>query len=90
MTEYQRYTARDRKMMLEGLANSAGFQILCERWHDKVARDLDAKIFDVKTSDTEARILRETRARLMDAYQPKKLIESLIAQAKTEAAREET
>lgn len=89
MTESQRYTARDRLMMLQGLANSTGFAILCEKWQDKVARDLDAKIFNVETTDTEARILRETRARLMDSYKPEKLIDSLIAQAKTEATREQ-
>jgi hypothetical protein len=43
--------------------------------------ELDAKIFDVRTPDSEVRVLREVRRRLVSDWDVRKIAESLASEA---------
>lgn len=85
-----RYSAADRAVLLRSLEANAGFIFYCEQLAEKMTREIDAKVWDTKTTDEEARILRETRKRLTGGFSPEKIVKSLIAAAEQEAERDKS
>ena len=85
-----RFPASDRAHLLRSLEAHAGFHFYCEQLAEKMRREIDAKVWDVATTDGEARILRETRKRLTDGFSPEKIVKSLLAAAEQEAERDKS
>jgi hypothetical protein len=76
------------KNALESLAGQPGWQLYCERVSDIVAREIDAKIFDRKTSDQERRDLVNARALLVESYSPEKIRQGMVARYQGELIKE--
>ncbi len=81
-------TAKHRLQALNELDGSYGFAIFVKRWREQVGKEIDKVVYDPKTSDDERRNLVHARKYLVENFDPGKLVNSLIAGAKTEAARE--
>lgn len=80
---------RDRLTLLENLEHHAGFHLFIREWEKRVHSSLTDRILDVATTDGETRILKESRARLVEGFAPLKVVQSAIVAAKSEALREE-
>lgn len=85
-----RYPAADRVRLLRSLEIHPAFVFYCEQLAEKTRKEIEAKVWDTKTPDEEARILRETRKRLTEGFSPEKIVKSLLAAAEQEAEREKT
>lgn len=85
-----RYATADRLRLLKGMALHPGFIFFCQRWDEKISKEIDARVWDTETSNEEARVLRETRKRLRDGFSPDKILMTLISSCETEVEREKS
>lgn len=88
MATEQPLSAQSRHIALRALEHNDAFAIYCERHADIVSKQIEAKIFDLATTDEECRVLRQARKLLAENYAPGKMLQSMLVQAKTEAERE--
>jgi hypothetical protein len=79
---------RSAKLALDSLGGHPGWPIYCERFDQIVQREIDAKIFDPKSTDEERRTLVAARILLVGTYLPSKMRESMLAALRTEIQRE--
>ncbi|HEX2099181.1 MAG TPA: hypothetical protein VHF69_00875 [Candidatus Synoicihabitans sp.] len=77
----------DRVRLLLALETHPGFHFFVERHAQILAQDIDAAIFDTKTSDEDCRLLREVRKRMVDQYAPEKILQKLIVSTQGERDR---
>jgi hypothetical protein len=82
------YAPVDRLALLRALAVHPAFLLYCERVSEKLAKEIEAKVWDVETADFEARILRETRKRIAESFAPERIVAGLIATAENDAEAE--
>lgn len=87
MPDSQRIDPRSAKLALDSLGGNPGWPIYCDRFEEIVRKQIEAKIFDLKTSDEERRTLVAARQLLVENYTPEKMRESMLAAARTEIAR---
>lgn len=72
-------------LALRGLSGSTGWAIYCARFDEIVKRELDDKIFDPKTPESERLGLIHARRLLVGSYAPEKIRSSLLVTATKEA-----
>lgn len=76
---------RSRELALSSLRLNPGWSVYCDRFAKILETQIEAKVWDLKTSDEERRALVAARKLLTDSHAPEKLIESMITQANSEA-----
>ena len=76
---------RSRELALSSLRVTPGWSVYCERFAKILETQIDEKIWDLKTSDEDCMTLRAARKLLTDAHAPEKMLESMIAQARSAA-----
>lgn len=81
------HEASEHLLNLQAMSRSLAFDAFVQRWREKVRREVAAKALSTATTDAECRILREVHERITDGWDPAKMLEGMIAAAKTEATR---
>lgn len=76
------------KNALDSLAAHPGWELYKARVDELVKLEIEAKIFDPKTSDQERRDLVNARLLLVNGYAPEKIRQSLYAKFKTEVIKQ--
>jgi len=82
------HTAEQQKFHLQSLVEHPGFKILCERVNEKRRQELDEVIFDLKTGDEEARVLRKARSFLTGQFNIESIAAALLRTAENAVKRE--
>jgi len=72
------------KNALESLAGQTGWDMYCARVDELVEIEINAKIFDSRTSDQERRDLVNARLLLVRHYSPERIRQSLMAKFNSE------
>ena len=81
---------RSDKLALDSLGGHPGWPLYCDRFNLILQKDIEARIFDPKTSDEECRTLRAARKMLVDSYSPDKMRESMLTALRTEITRQDS
>ena len=76
---------RNRELALSSLRLNPGWQVYCDRFAKVLENEIEAKVWDLKTSDEDRKTLVAARKLLVDSYAPEKMIEAMITQASNEA-----
>lgn len=84
MANFHTITPEARLSALLGLESHPGWPLFCERMKDIVANQIDAKIFDVNTSDEERRTLVAARPLLIGPNAPEQVRKALAAVCESE------
>lgn len=78
---------KSRELALLALGSTPGWPIYCARFGEIIAKEIDAKIFDLKTTDEDRRTLVAARELLTTRYTPEKIRETMLSVARNEVAR---
>lgn len=76
---------KSRALALESLITSPGWPVYCSRFDAIVKEELEAKIFDSKTSPEEREKMVKAREFLVKDYTPGKMAERILGVARREA-----
>lgn len=89
MPEYELsdLTPGQRTLMLENMLGSPAFAIFTDRWNELVIGAVEKAIFAVETDDAETRVLKRVRQELTGTHHPRKIVETLIRTAASEARK---
>lgn len=79
--------ARSAKLALDSLGGHPGWPLYCARFEEIRAKEIDAKIFDLATSDEDRRTLVSARKLLSESYAPEKMRTYMLTALKTEITR---
>lgn len=80
---------KSRQMALNAIGSHPGWPIYCDRFEQLIKANIDAKIFDLKTSDEDRRTLVAARELLATNYTPEKIRQSLLVVAESDVRRME-
>lgn len=80
---------KQRALALQSLTLNPGWQFYVARHEAIVKQQLEAKVWDMATTDEERRVLVAARKLLVESYAPGKLVEAALTQALTEARQAE-
>jgi hypothetical protein len=89
MDNYHTITPEARRNAFIALEEHPGWKLYCARQAEIVASQIDARIFDPKTTDEERRTLVEARPLLMGANAPEQVRKGMVTICETQMKQEQ-